>query len=137
MKTQNQSGQPSLNMISEGTRIKGALETQNDIRVAGTVDGEIDSKGKCIVSKTGIVKGNVNAPEADIAGTVEGEITVSGRLILRQSAVIKGDMVTKVLLVEEGASFDGACSMNSSASAKARDKNAVKNNDSSKQEVNA
>lgn len=118
MKTEINSGQPSLNMISEGTHIKGALETQNDIRVSGTIDGEIISKGKCIVSKTGLVKGNVKAPEADIAGTIEGEISVDDRLILRQTAVIKGDIQTKVLLVEEGASFDGACKMDSASAGK-------------------
>ncbi|MEX0780438.1 MAG: polymer-forming cytoskeletal protein [Balneolales bacterium] len=115
MKTDNNTGQPSLNMISEGTTIKGALETENDIRVSGTVDGEIISKGKCIISKSGLIKGNVNAPEADIAGTIDGEVTVSNRLILRQTAVVKGDIQTKVFLVEEGASFDGACKMNSDA----------------------
>ncbi|MEX0686991.1 MAG: polymer-forming cytoskeletal protein [Balneolales bacterium] len=122
MKTENHNGQPSLNMISEGTHIKGALETQNDIRVSGAVDGEINSKGKCIVSKTGHVKGNVSAPEADIAGTVEGEISVSNRLILRQTAVIKGDIITKVLLVEEGATYDGECKMNSGTTNKSTEK---------------
>ncbi|MEX0929504.1 MAG: polymer-forming cytoskeletal protein [Balneolales bacterium] len=118
MKTENNSGQPSLNMISEGTHIKGALETQSDIRVSGTVDGEINSKGKCIVTKSGYVKGNVNAPEADIAGTIEGEILVVERLILRQTAVVNGDISTKTLLVEEGASFEGACKMNSGSAGK-------------------
>ncbi|MEX0773880.1 MAG: polymer-forming cytoskeletal protein [Balneolales bacterium] len=130
MKSDTGNGQPSLNMISEGTQIKGALETQNDIRVSGTIDGEINSKGKCIISKSGLVKGNVSAPEADIAGTIEGEITVENRIILRQTAVIKGDIQTKALLVEEGASFDGVCKMNSSSAAKKSNNNDNKKVDS-------
>lgn len=115
--SKNQS--PSLNMISEGTNLKGAINTQNDIRIAGKCDGEVLSKGKLIVTSSGIIDGSVNAKDADVAGKVEGELRVSNKLILRQSAVIDGDIYTKTLIVEEGAEMNGACHMGSeSGSAK-------------------
>lgn len=112
-KQQSNGGQPMLNMISEDTELKGNLRTKNDVRVAGKVDGELRANGKCIISVTGKVTGDLSANEADIAGTVEGEITIGKKLILRQTAVVKGDINTKVLLVEEGAQFDGVCKMSS------------------------
>lgn len=107
---------PNVNMISSGTNIVGALTTDNDIRISGNLDGEITTKGKIIVSKGGLIKGDVRAKEADIAGTIDGELEIEQKLILRQSAIVKGDIVTKSLLVEEGARFDGACTMGSKGS---------------------
>lgn len=112
--SKNQS--PSLNMISEGTSLKGIVNTQNDIRIAGKCDGEVISKGKLIVTSSGVIDGSVKALDSDIAGKVEGELRISNKLILRQSAVIDGDIYTKTLIVEEGAEMNGACHMGSEAS---------------------
>lgn len=108
---QDQSNVPSINMISDGTKIIGTLETKKDFRISGELDGSLKVEGKCVISASAVVKGDVTATEADIAGKVEGEIVVSNRLILRQSSVVLGDIQTKTLLVEEGARFEGACHM--------------------------
>jgi len=98
---------PSVNMISEGTTLEGTLKTKSDIRVAGTVDGEANAKGKVIVASTGNIQGNIKAADADIAGKVDGEIKVADKLVLRKSALIEGNIYTQTLLVEEGAQING------------------------------
>ncbi len=102
---------PSLNMISEGTRIKGTISSENDIRIAGRVDGEALCKGKLIVTSTARVDGNVIATDADIAGTIDGTLKITKKLTLRQAAKVGGDIYTKVLVVEEGAQLNGSCRM--------------------------
>ena len=102
---------PAINMISDGTKISGTLVTQKDFRISGELEGSLTVDGKCIVSSTAIIKGDIAVTEADIAGRVEGEIIVKNRLVLRQSAVVTGDIHTKSLLIEEGAIFEGACYM--------------------------
>lgn len=102
---------PMVNIISEGTKLKGNINSQNDIRVAGLVEGEAHSKGKLIVTSNGKIKGNINSAEADIAGRVEGEVHVSSKLIVRENAVIDGNIYTKALVVEEGGEINGACRM--------------------------
>lgn len=102
---------PALNMVSEGTKFKGTINSSNDIRIAGLVDGEAITKGKLIVTSSGIVKGDSKVGDADIAGKVEGTLRVTGKLNLRQSAVVNGDVYTKTLIVEEGAQINGACRM--------------------------
>lgn len=102
---------PALNMISEGTKLKGTINSQNDVRIAGKAEGEVISKGKLIVTSTGVIEGNVKAADADVAGKVEGELRVTNKLILRQSAVIDGDIYTKTLIIEEGAQMNGSCRM--------------------------
>lgn len=110
----NKSGKnlPSVNMISEGTHMKGTLQTKNDLRIAGTLDGEATAKGKIIVSSTGKIDGNIEAVDADIAGNIEGEVRVTSKLVLRKSAVIEGDIYTKTILAEEGAQINGSFHMN-------------------------
>ena len=107
------SGSPILNMISEGTVLNGNIESESDIRISGTIDGEAHSTGRIIVTASGSVNGNVKAEDADIAGKLEGELFISGKLILRSSAIITGDIHTKTLLVEEGAQIRGNCNMSS------------------------
>ena len=112
--TKNQT--PSLTMLSEGTNFNGKINTENDIRIAGNTNGELNTKGKLIVTSTGVVEGNIHVKDADIAGKIDGELRVSNKLTLRQSAVIEGDIYTKTLIVEEGAEMVGACRMGAEAS---------------------
>ena len=106
----NKSGKnlPSVNMISEGTDLKGTLTTKNDVRIAGKLDGEAKAEGKIIVSSTGQVDGNIEAEDADIAGKIDGEVRVTNKLILRKSATIEGDIYTKTILAEEGSQINGS-----------------------------
>lgn len=112
----NNQSVPAINMVSEQTTIQGIISGKNDIRISGTVDGEIEIEAKCIVSSSGMVRGNINSKDADIAGKVEGHVVSANRLILRQTAHVTGDIKTNVLLIEEGAKFDGACRMGSTIS---------------------
>ena len=105
------SGQPVINIISEGTEIEGKITTQNDFRVSGKINGEIFVKGKCIVTKSGYISGDVRAYDADISGKTDGNLIVGNKLYLRQTAEVSGDIHTKTLLIEEGATFKGACRM--------------------------
>lgn len=117
-KTSGNNNLPSINMISEGTHVKGTFNSKNDIRIAGKLEGEAKAKGKLIIATSGKVDGDINAVDADIAGHLKGEIHVSNKLILRQSAIVDGDIYTKSLLVEEGAQINGACRMNADESGK-------------------
>ncbi|MDR9417424.1 polymer-forming cytoskeletal protein [Gracilimonas sp.] len=104
---------PSVNIISEGTTLKGDISAKADIRVAGIIEGEATSKGKLIITVSGNIKGNVTTQEADIAGKVEGQVKVSDKLTLRENAIIDGDIYVKTLIVEEGAQINGSCRMGS------------------------
>ena len=45
--------------IEKSTSIKGNLKTDSDIRIDGTMDGNIETKGKIIIGKGASVKGNI------------------------------------------------------------------------------
>lgn len=118
---------PAINIISEGTTIEGALESDSDIRIAGIINGHVKTKGKFMLTGKGHIQGDIEAKSADISGLVDGELHIQEQLILRKSSVIKGDLSTKSLLVEQGAQFDGVCKMNGAGNDKNRNKKIVGN----------
>jgi cytoskeletal protein CcmA (bactofilin family) len=118
--------QPVINIISDGTVITGKIVTENDFRISGKIIGELDVKGKCIVTQSGHISGDLRAHDADISGKTDGNIVIGNKLYLRHSAHVTGDIHTKTLLIEEGAIFEGVCHMSGNP---LKDKKSVQNND--------
>jgi len=107
----NENDGNSVNLIGTGTKIKGNIQSEGDIRIDGTLIGTIKSKGKVVVGSTGTVEGEITCENADISGTVKIKITVSDVLLLKPTAKLTGDIVTSKLAIESGATFSGTCSM--------------------------
>lgn len=107
----NETDGNSVNLIGAGTKIKGNIQSEGDIRIDGTLIGTITSKGKVVVGSTGTVEGEITCENADISGTVKIKITVSNILLLKPTAKLTGDIVTSKLAIESGATFTGTCSM--------------------------
>lgn len=104
-------GTSSINLIGAGTMVEGDIKSNGDIRIDGTVTGNIVSKSKVVVGATGTIHGNVTSQNSDVSGTIRGKVTVTELLFLKSSANIQGDIVTGKLVVEVGASFTGTCNM--------------------------
>ncbi len=101
----------SSNTISKDTSIDGNVETSGNLRIEGTVKGNIRAKSKIVLGNSGVVEGKIYAQTADIEGTVKGTVQVVGLLTLKSNAHIKGDINTGKLVMEAGAVFDGRCKM--------------------------
>jgi cytoskeletal protein CcmA (bactofilin family) len=117
-KTGSAPPQGALNVIGEGTQIRGDLFSGGDIRLDGTVKGSVESKSRFVLGVTGKVEGDISAKNADISGEVIGNIQVQDILYLKASAKVKGDIQTNKLVVESGGSFNGQCLMNAGAKSK-------------------
>ncbi|MEO8086064.1 MAG: polymer-forming cytoskeletal protein [Bacteroidota bacterium] len=101
----------SINLIGAGTVVEGDIKSNGDIRIDGSVIGNIVSKAKVVVGATGSIEGNVTSQNADVSGNIRGKVTVNELLFLKSSANIQGDIVTGKLVVEVGATFTGTCNM--------------------------
>ena len=99
--------------IDKNTIFKGSIHAKTDIRIDGTVEGEVVTTGKVIFGKEASVKGTVLCGNADIEGTFDGELTVSGTLNLKTGSNVKGKVRIQKLIVESGATFNANCSMHS------------------------
>ena len=110
-KTNNIVDPNAINIICDGTNIKGEVNTDGDIRFDGILTGNLHTKGKFVAGVTGNVKGEITCKNADIHGKIEGKIKVSELLTLRQSSNFNGELTTKQLAIEPGAVFNGVCQM--------------------------
>ena len=101
----------AVNMIGAGTIITGDVISKGDIRVDGTLKGSVNTEGKVVLGREGVIEGDVVCKDADISGTIKARITVSQLLSLKTTAKLNGDIITNKLSIEPGASFTGSCSM--------------------------
>lgn len=98
-------------LISAGTTLKGDISSSNDLRIDGTVIGNIDSSAKVIVGGNGIVEGDITGAQADIVGKVSGNIRAKELLQLKGESVVTGNLYAGKLQIEPSATFNGQCHM--------------------------
>lgn len=99
------------NQFMDGTVIHGDVKAANDIRIDGYIKGTVLANAKLVVGKTGKIEGDIQCGSADIEGRIAGRLEVKDLLILKSTAVIDGDIIVGKLVVEQGARFNGKCSM--------------------------
>ena len=107
---QNQQG-ALYNAITAESKIIGTIVANNDIRIDGTVEGDIQCRGKVVIGEKGFVHGNIQCTNAEVQGRIEGKVEALQTLALRATANIEGDVITQSLIVEPNAIFCGTCQM--------------------------
>lgn len=111
-KTSNTNGDStSFDNINAGTVVKGDINSTGDIKIDGTLEGNLTSKGRLVIGASGFIKGTIQCNNANVFGKIEGKITVDELLSLKSSAKIFGDIFTDKLAVEPNAVFTGNCKM--------------------------
>ena len=113
----NSNSQPGTlyNALTAGSKIIGTIIADSDIRIDGTVEGDLTCSGKVVIGEQGKLKGTINCQNAEILGNMDGKMEVKNTLALRASGNIKGEVSTQVLIVEPNAIFNGSCSMTTPA----------------------
>ena len=101
----------SISRISAGTVIKGEILSPYDIRIDGTFEGKVQTKGRVVVGETATVKGDIICENIDLWGKVEGNIFVKDTLSLMEGCVVNGNLNIRRLAVELGSTFNGNCRM--------------------------
>jgi cytoskeletal protein CcmA (bactofilin family) len=115
MAKNNEAEHTSINLIGNGTTIKGEIKSNGDIRIDGTLIGQVYSKGKIVVGNTGVIEGEIYCQNADFSGNINAKVEVSELLSLKATSRLKGEIVTNKLAIEPGARFTGMCTMDKDA----------------------
>ncbi len=106
-------------IVASGTEITGNIESKGDIRVDGTLLGNLTTTSKVLVGATGKIKGDIQAQQADIIGQINGNIRVTELLYLKDKCEVNGNIYAGQLQVDATAVFNGECHMGASAVAAA------------------
>jgi cytoskeletal protein CcmA (bactofilin family) len=112
----------STSLIGAGTSMKGDITSNGDLRIDGTLVGNIHCSAKVVIGANGVVQGDINGQQADIMGKVTGTITVKDLLQLKGGSHLNGNIKAAKLQIEPTANFNGECHMTGAVSAAATSK---------------
>jgi cytoskeletal protein CcmA (bactofilin family) len=98
-------------LVSERTSFEGTLRCEGSVRVLGTIQGEVQSKGTIIVEERAHVTARLTAANVTIAGQVDGQVHCEGRVEIRPTGRVTGEISAGALVVHEGAFFEGSSKM--------------------------
>lgn len=103
-------GRPET-VIGANTSIVGTLKSDGNIRIDGTVEGDIEILGNLIIGETGRVIATLKAQNVHVSGAVKGEITAVEQLEISPTGKVWGDITTAALHIEPGGLFRGQSAM--------------------------
>mgnify|MGYP002511503357 CR=1 FL=1 len=101
----------SISRISAGTVIKGEIVSPYDIRIDGTFEGKVQTKGRVVIGETANIKGDVICENIDLWGKMEGNLYVKDTLSLMEGCSMDGNLHVRRLAVELRSTFNGNCRM--------------------------
>lgn len=104
-----------LTIISKGVNVDGKIISSGNLRLDGKIKGDLIVSGDLTCGETSEVVGVMKADNLILNGKMEGTITAKNKLLLKSKAVLVGDLFTKILVIEEGAKFEGKSTMSSAS----------------------
>lgn len=98
-------------LIGEDIIISGKIKGSGNLRIDGTIEGDIDYNGSITLGEPGKIKGNITCENLITAGRIDGNIFIKNSFSLLPAGTLVGDMEVKSLVIHENAKFDGNCKM--------------------------
>jgi len=99
------------NVIAKNSTFIGDITSDGDFRIDGVLEGTLKTNGRVIIGAEGLIKGTVEAANADIEGKFSGQLSVANILTIKPTANISGDVIIGKLSIEPGATFNATCVM--------------------------
>jgi cytoskeletal protein CcmA (bactofilin family) len=98
----------AMTFISKGSEITGDIHASGNLRVDGTIRGNVRADGDIEVSASGVIEGkNVSARNIVIHGLVKATLTAEAQLRIHSQGEVQGDVTAQALDIEAGARFVG------------------------------
>jgi cytoskeletal protein CcmA (bactofilin family) len=97
----------AVTILTSGCHFSGKLYCRGSSRIGGKIEGQIVSEGILIIEEGATILAEVKADEVIIQGKVNGRLEAKIRAELYPQSRFDGDIVTPVLVINEGAQFNG------------------------------
>jgi cytoskeletal protein CcmA (bactofilin family) len=105
-------------VIDPHARFNGKYVSDRDLRIEGEAQGEIECQGTLIISPQARVRSAIKAHNVVVNGDYEGDVDCGGRFEIGSTGRVKGNIKTQVLVVKEGAHWEGGVTMTREPSAR-------------------
>lgn len=106
-------------IIGPDAKFKGELSFEKGVKILGSFEGRISTKGNLVVAAEGAIQADVEAGTITVEGEINGNISAEDLVELKNSARLQGDLRCERLIVVDGAHFVGHCNVGSDASSEA------------------
>src|SRR5713101_6366580 len=94
--------------VSKAISIKGEISGREDLFIDGEVHGSIHiTEGNVTIGPNGRVTADIEAREIFVRGKVKGSLRGRERVQIGRTGEASGDILTRRLVVEEGATLSG------------------------------
>lgn len=97
-------------LIPKEMVIDGSFRSETPGQIAGTINGDVQSKGRVLIHKEGIINGDVYAEELLVYGKINGDVKRCNKINVQSGAVIKGHVNTGEIHIEKDAVIEGLIS---------------------------
>ncbi len=104
--------------LDVGTDFHGELAFQDTLRIDGKFEGTIREGRLLIIGESAEVNADIHVSTVSVSGRLRGSVHAKERIELHASARCQCNLDTRVLVVEEGAMFEGGCAMGGTAPAR-------------------
>lgn len=105
-------------ILDQGSEFEGKLTFEGTVRIDGKFKGEIISEANLVVGESGKVEADIQVSSISVSGEIKGNVTAKDKVEIHPPAVVQGNIQAGTLVIEEGAVFEGSCSMNRSKTTK-------------------
>ena len=97
-----------VELIDADRGVKGQLLADEDIHIAGRVEGNIQLQEHVLtIQPTADLNAGVIAKSVVIQGAIRGDIVAGQSIALQHSASVAGKLAAPRIAINEGASFNG------------------------------
>lgn len=97
--------------LDPGTQVSGKLNFTTPTRIEGRMRGEVRASDLLVIARGGQLQGTVWPTSLVVAGEVRGQILGADRVEIQPGGRVAGTIETKVLIIADGAIFEGDCRM--------------------------
>jgi cytoskeletal protein CcmA (bactofilin family) len=112
--------QRSNTILGSSFTIKGDVSADENIIIAGSVDGTIESTRDVTITSEGRIKANIRGATVTISGKVRGNVAATVKVDLTSTGQLEGNIQSPKLAIAESALFKGSIDMSSPASQPAK-----------------
>jgi cytoskeletal protein CcmA (bactofilin family) len=117
-------GSPALDLsayLGPDSSLVGTLSLAGNVRIDGSVDGELLGATLVILGPSARVRGKIQAGSVVVLGAqVSADIDVRGSIELRQGATVVGTLTAAEIQMDPDIEFSGKCDLHPSRAATPR-----------------
>lgn len=111
----------SRSFFGKTMRIEGAITSDEDLTIEGTVTGELQVTKTLTIGNNGHINGKIEAAVVRISGGAEGHLNASERLEIASSGKYEGHIKADKIMVAEGAQLKGTINITVEESPKTKE----------------